>query len=132
MKIQELISFIKSLVPGVYYPNTFPLSAANECFVVKLSGGLAPDEWTGKKQPIFQILVRGEKNGHASLEEKAYLLHNALMNKRNCIIGEESVVVIRAINSVPFYIGNDENNRPIYSMNFECVVRPKVKAAFLF
>lgn len=126
MKILELITFIKSRVPGVYYPNAFPVSTAvaDDCSVVKLTGGFPPSQWTGKKQPSFQILVRGKATGQAEVEARAYAIHEALMNLREVMIGSESVVVIRAINSVPLFIGNDENNRPIYSMNFDCVVRP--------
>jgi hypothetical protein len=46
------------------------------------------------------------------------------MNLQNVMIGDESIVIMRAMNSVPLFIGNDDNNRPIYSMNFDCVVRP--------
>lgn len=126
MKILDLITFVKARVPGVYYPNAFPVSttAADECNIVKLTGGFPPSEWTGKKQPSFQIIVRGKANGQAEVESRAYAIHEALMNLREVMIGAESVVVIRAINSVPIYVGNDENNRPLYSMNFDCVVRP--------
>jgi hypothetical protein len=126
VKILELITFIKTRVNGVYFPNSFPVSttAPDICAVVKLTGGFPPDQWTGKKQPSFQILVRGKVNEQAETESRAYAVHEALMNARNVTIGNESVVIIRAMNSVPLYIGNDENNRPIYSMNFDCVVRP--------
>ncbi|MEI2356058.1 minor capsid protein [Mesobacillus zeae] len=126
MKILELISFIKTRVPGVYYPNVFPVSTtvADECSIVKLTGGFPPSQWTGKKQPSFQILVRGKANGHAECESRAYSIQESLMNLQNVTIGNESVVIIRAMNSVPIYIGNDENSRPIYSMNFDSVVRP--------
>lgn len=126
MKILELTSFIETRVPGVYYPNAFPISksAVDECSAVKLTGGFPPNQWTGKKQPSFQILVRGTAAGQAEVEARAYAIHEALMNLREVTIGNESIVVIRAINSVPIFIGNDENNRPIYSMNFDCVVRP--------
>ena len=126
MKILELIPFIKTRVDGVYYPNSFPISksAPDVCAVVKLTGGFPPSQWTGKKQPSFQILVRGKANDPAEVESRAYALHEALMNLQNVVIGEESIVIIRAMNSVPMFIGNDENNRPIYSMNFDCVVRP--------
>jgi hypothetical protein len=124
MKIPELINFIKSLVPGDYYANGFPVSSVDQCSMVKLSAGAPPDEWTGKKQPTFQVLVRGEESEQAEVENRAYAVHNALMNRRNETIGNESIVIIRAMNSVPFFIGNDENNRPLYSMNFECVIRP--------
>lgn len=126
MKILELISFIKARVPGVYYPNAFPVSTATPdvCSIVKLTGGFPPSQWTGKKQPSFQVLVRGKAGDPAEVETRAYAIHEALMNLRNVTVGDESVVIIRAMNSVPLFIGNDENNRPIYSMNFDCVVRP--------
>ena len=126
MKILELISFIKARVDGTYYPNSFPISksAPDVCATVKLTGGFPPSQWTGKKQPSFQILLRGKAGDPAEVESRAYALHEALMNLKGVMIGEESVVIIRAMNSVPLYIGNDDNNRPIYSMNFDCVVRP--------
>jgi hypothetical protein len=126
VKILELITFVKARVPGVYYPNAFPISTttADECSVVKLTGGFPPSQWTGKKQPSFQIIVRGKANGQAEVESRAYAIHESLMNLREVTVGSESVVVIRAVNSVPIYVGNDENNRPLYSMNFDCVVRP--------
>jgi hypothetical protein len=124
VKILELISFIRNRVPGVYYANSFPISSADVCTVVKLTGGFPPDQWTGKKQPSFQILVRGAAKGEVEVEDRAHAIHESLMNLREVTIGNDSVVVIRAVNSVPLYIGDDDNNRPIYSMNFDCVVRP--------
>lgn len=126
MKILELTSFVKARVNGVYYPNAFPISttAPDACAVVKLTGGFPPSQWTGKKQPSFQIVVRGKINDQAECETRAYAIHEALLNLHNVTIGTDSVVIIRAVNSVPIYVGNDENNRPIYSMNFDCVIRP--------
>lgn len=122
MRILELITFINSRVNDVYYPNSFPVSAADACVAVRLTGGFPTDQWTGKKQPSFQVLVRD--NHPAKAEDRAYAIHAALTNLREVAIGSDSVVVIRSNNSVPIHIGDDENNRPIYSMNFDCVVRP--------
>ncbi|MEK3817501.1 minor capsid protein [Bacillus sp. FSL K6-1284] len=124
MKILELISFIKSRVPGVYFPNRFPREAPDECISVKLTGGFPTSQWTGKKQPSFQILVRGGAAGEQECEDKAYELFNALTNLKEVMIGENSVVIIRATTSVPLFIGYDDNNRPQYSLNFDCVIRP--------
>jgi hypothetical protein len=68
--------------------------------------------------------VRGKAGDVAEVETRAYALHESLMNLQNVTMGNESIVIIRAMNSAPLYIGNDDNNRPIYSMNFDCVVRP--------
>jgi hypothetical protein len=122
MRILELINFVNSRVPDVYYPNRFPATATDSCVAIRLTGGFPTDQWTGKMQPSFQVLVRGEKT--ATTEERAYRIHESLTNLREVKIGEDSVVIIRSNNSVPIYLGDDENNRSIYSMNFDCVVRP--------
>lgn len=90
-----------------------------------MTGGFPVSQWTGKRQPSFQIRVRGEPNDTAETETRAYAIHGSLTNLRNVKIGNDSVVIIRAMTSEPLHIGDDENDRPIYSMNFDCVVRPK-------
>lgn len=127
MKIMELIAFIRSLVPGVYFPNSFPEStkAPDKCSAVKITGGFPTSQWTGKKQPSFQVRVRGESGANdEEVESRAYKIHNALENLRDVKISGHSVVIIRAMTSVPQKLGNDENNRPIYTMNFDTVIRP--------
>ncbi len=127
MKINELRSFIQSLVPGTYFNNSFPVNknTPDKCSVVKLTGGFPTSQWTGKKQPSFQIRVRGEAQGQAEVETRAYKIHEALTNLRDVKIGDHSIVVIRSMTPVPIHIGDDENGRPIYSMNFDTVIRPK-------
>jgi hypothetical protein len=122
MRILELINFVNSRVPDAYYPNIFPTNSPDACVRVRLTGGFPTDEWTGKKQPSFQIFVRDDHPAKA--ENRAYAIHESLTNLTNVTIGGSSVVKIRSNNSVPIYLGDDENNRPMYSMNFDCVVRP--------
>lgn len=124
MKINELIDFIEARTPDTYFANRFPLDSPDICTVVRLTSGFPPSQWTGKKQPSFQVIVRGVEGGDAAAEERAYAVHGSLTNLSNVMIGEHSVVVIRAMNSVPFFVGTDENQRPLYSMNFDCVIRP--------
>lgn len=126
MKTLELLNYIRGLAPGRYVGNSFPKAASfpDECATVSLTGGFPTDQWTGKKQPTFQIQVRDAIGRIAYAEERAYILHDLLANRREVTIGTSHVVIIRAMNSTPIYIGEDENDRPIYTMNFECVVRP--------
>jgi Bacteriophage minor capsid protein len=123
VKIMDLITFIKTKVPYTYYPNAFPATAIDECATVKLTGGF-PTRETGVRQPSFQVLIRGKQYGTATVEAKAYELYDALTNVKEVTIGTSSVVVIRAMSSVPLYIGDDSNGRPIYSLNFDTVIRP--------
>lgn len=124
MRIQDLISYIRSLVQFAYYPNTFPPTAEDECAVVTIHDGLPQNEYTGVKYPSFQILVRGKPRDFRNTEDRAYTIFEAIANKTNQQIGSESVVIIKPQGSVPFFIGLDENERPIYSMNFDTVIRP--------
>ncbi|MBX6361283.1 MAG: hypothetical protein IRZ03_14525 [Acidobacterium ailaaui] len=126
MKVLELIQFIKSRVPFTYYPNAFPADGVNtpdECAVVTLTGGFPVDE-LGKRQPSFQIRVRAKKYDDATAEAKAYEIFDSLTNLENVTIGDDSIVIIRPLNSNPMFLGTDDNGRPIYSMNFSCAVRP--------
>jgi hypothetical protein len=124
MKVMDLITFIRSQVDFSYFPNRFPIEyAPDHCAAVTVYPGKGIDEWTQKKEPSFQILVRGEKHGDAEAESKAHEIFNALQNYRDAEIGGESAVIIRPKGSSPFYIGSDDNGRPIYSMNFDAVIR---------
>lgn len=121
--IQELIAYVKSLVSYVYYPYSFPTTAADECAIISLQEGLPQDEETGISRPGFQILVRGKARDFKNAEAKAFELFQALANKKEQTIGESSVVVIRPQGSSPVFIGLDEADRPIYSLNFNMVIR---------
>ncbi|TYS60474.1 hypothetical protein FZC76_21620 [Sutcliffiella horikoshii] len=133
MRIKDLVDFIESLYSFPYFYNKFPREhAPDECAAVRLTGGFPVEQWLGKRQPSFQILVRGLKDvddpdSITKCEEKAFSIHSLLTNRRDFKIGTESVVVIRAMNSVPIYIGDDDAGRPIYSMNFDVVIRPNLK-----
>jgi Bacteriophage minor capsid protein len=120
----DLINFIKSKVNHTYYPNKLP-STTSSCASVKFTSG-SPTRDTGILEPTFQILLRGlaSSSGLIDVENKANEIHNALTNLEEQTIGSHSVVIIRPMQSIPMYIGDDENGCPIYSLNFEMVVRP--------
>ncbi|MEK5298620.1 minor capsid protein [Bacillus sp. FSL R5-0659] len=124
MRIVELINFIKARVDGDYYANKFSIDGTGAEISVKLTGGFPTSKYTGLKRPSFQILVRGESRDGAGAEDKAFELYDALTNLSEVQIGESSIVQIRCNNSAPLYLGDDESDRPIYSLNFDCVERP--------
>ena len=116
MRALELIDFIQDQVPFTYYPNRFPPTSKDICAMVAIAPGMPIDEWTGK--------VRGKEGTEAETEEKAHEIFNALANRKNVKIGDESVVIIRPEGSSPIQIGTDEQRRPVFSMNFNTVIRP--------
>ncbi|WP_353854808.1 minor capsid protein [Bacillus sp. Bos-x628] len=124
MRVGELIGFIKARVDGTYYANKFPVDSKGTVISVKLTGGFPTSKYTGLKRPSFQLLVRGEPRDGAGAEEKAFELYDALTNLTEVQVGDSSIVQMRCTNSTPLYIGDDESDRPIYSLNFDCVERP--------
>lgn len=132
MRILELIEFIRSRVSYVYFPNRFPREddpshRIDACAAVSIYPGEGADAWTGKRIPHFQVLVRGNPDGHAEVEAKANEIFDALVNARFAQIGSDQIVQITAIGSAPFYIGDDHNDRPVYSMNFRAVIQPRIQ-----
>ncbi|MCS1350321.1 minor capsid protein [Mechercharimyces sp. CAU 1602] len=127
MRTLELINFIKGRVSYVYYPNRFPENSIDDCAIVRIYSGEGTDEWIGKRVPHFQVLVRGAETDAGGTEEKAYEIFESLVNQKHVDIGSDHIVQIVAMGSAPFFIGNDENSRPIYSMNFRAIVKPKIE-----
>lgn len=125
MKAQDIISYVNSLVPYVYYPFSFPKTADDEVAVITVGAGMPTDVDTNVSYPTMQILVRGEARDFDKTEAKALEIFDALKNKVNQSIGDESVVVIKPSGSSPFFIGLDENERPIFTQNFNLVIRPQ-------
>lgn len=125
MQIQELISYIHSLVNGTYYPHSFPTTAADDVAIITIQAGAPMDTDTGVSYPAFQILVRAKPRDFQDGETRAYELWNTIKrNLKEQQIGGHSVVEIRPQGSAPLFIGMDENERPIYSLNYNMVVRP--------
>ncbi|WP_040932639.1 minor capsid protein [Paenibacillus larvae] len=124
MKIQELIAWIEQRAPGTYFPFMFPTTGPDACSVVTLQAGGAKDRDTGASFPAFQVLVRGAARDFEETEVRAYAIFTTIANRKEQRIGAESVVVIYPVGSVPFFIGIDEVQRPVFSMNFNLIIRP--------
>lgn len=119
MNVQDLIGVIGAAVPFAYYPNRFPAKGVDDCASVKFTGGAAPDKYTiGVRSPSFQILVRAKHPSTA--EAKANELFDLLNGKTHFFVGNELVASCFADQSAPVYIGDDENGRAVYSLNFTC------------
>nr|WP_238536163.1 minor capsid protein [Bacillus mycoides] len=118
----EVESYVKSLVPHTYYAYSFPTTGRDDSVVILINGGF-PTEETGVRRPSIQLLVRGTPNDKAGAEEMAYRLYDAMKFKRDFMIGETSVVEMKAMQSAPTWTGEDGAKRPIFSLNFETTIR---------
>lgn len=122
MLIQDLVNYVAANVPFTYYPNGFPAKGAEVCATVKLTGGGSPGKYIKEvRNPSFQILVRATHPRDA--EEKANEIFQFLNGKEFFNVGAAFVAYCKADQSTPVYIGKDENDRSIYSLNFTCIIK---------
>jgi hypothetical protein len=117
MRVIDLINLLKANVIYTYYPNAFPASAADDCAVVTVTGGGTPNILIGR--PSAQVLIRAKVPAMA--EAKAWEIYGFLNQKTNFTVGTVTVVYCTAEQSAPMFIGNDENNRTVYSLNFSFI-----------
>jgi hypothetical protein len=117
MKTDDLLTFISGNVPYTYYPNSFPVTAPDDCGVVRLTGGSGPTSTLLK--PSFQVLIRSAHPRTA--EAKAWEVFNFLNLKTGFDVGLTHVVFCTAQQSTPLFIGEDENGRSLYSVNFNTI-----------
>ncbi|GIQ63715.1 hypothetical protein PACILC2_22830 [Paenibacillus cisolokensis] len=121
--VAELKTYVESVVPYTYYHNEFPATAVDNAAYVRIFGGFAPDRWTNVRRPSFQVVVRG-KNGPTT-EGIALALYDAFHKRQDYVIGSQRVVASFADQSAPLYLGLDDNNRAMYSVNFTLILLDK-------
>ena len=87
------------------------------CVSVLDSPGYAPElryEWD---RPGCQIKIRGAEGGYRTAYTKAVAVKTALHGVANTTINGAIYKLIEAVHD-PMYIGKDESNRPMFSINF--------------
>lgn len=115
MRVADVANYLKSNVPYTYFANSFPVTAGDDCGKVTINGGGSPDKILSR--PSLQVIIRAKSGSFA--ESKAWEIYNHLKLKTNFKIGATSVVLCRAEQSSPLFIGTDENGRFLYSINFQ-------------
>lgn len=124
MKIQEIINYLKSLVPSTYLAYTYPKNEnLHAVVVITPLPGFPKDPELGFTYPVFQVKVRGNVGDYAGAEAKAFEIFDAIANRYHVQIGPHHVVQITMGSSQPIFIGNDENERPIFTFNFQMKVK---------
>lgn len=120
----ELVDWIKGLVPYAYFVNDFPKTSLDSSAIVRFAPSPPPSQWSNVVQPSFQVIVRGpEEDPLDTAENTAFEIIKALHNKVEFSIAGKRIVHCISEQSVPFYLGPDDNNRPLYSLNFEMTMQ---------
>lgn len=122
LSTMDIVNYVKAvdaeLPPEAfgYYPNEFPDDTTDSLAYIRLYGGFTPSEWTEKRKPSFQIVLRAKHPAVA--ETKANAIYGHFRNRREFAFGNTRVVSCRADQSAALYIGRDGDGRYLYSVNF--------------
>lgn len=98
------------------------------CVCVYESPGLAPMETMGSaafavEQPGLQVICRGAKGDYPGARNKAVTIRRLLAAITETSISGIHIMRISADGSLT-PVGEDQNGRPMVTINFSCAVRP--------
>lgn len=98
---------------GAYMPAT-----PDQVVLVVETGGLVPgqESVTGFDKPTFQVRVRGQAEQYDVARTKMQEVFDAL---NDATISD--FVYCFAVQSGPLPLGHDEKDRPLLSLNFQCM-----------
>ena len=86
-----------------------------------ISGGRDSHPSLNIDWPQVQVLVRGQRGEYSSTLAKAREVKSALLGLANLSIGGELWASVRLIGDIS-PAGVDENNRDLFSMNYELII----------
>lgn len=116
LTITDITAYLRQAVPYTYVPNEFNTGNPDNCAYVRFTGGYAPSQWTSKRRPSFQIVVRAKEPDVADATANAIFAD--LNGKTEFTLGSARIVKCAADQSSPIYLGTDANKRATYSLNF--------------
>lgn len=117
-----LIAWLGTIVPCAYFDGDFPRGAPELAAAVQFSPGFPPDLLTGITYPAFQVVVRGPPRT-SEAEEKAIELQTGILSARGTLLEGNRIIVCEPEQSAPAYIGRDESDRRLYSLNFQMTIQ---------
>ncbi|WP_018755200.1 minor capsid protein [Paenibacillus terrigena] len=116
LSITDITDYLRRSVPYTYVANEFGATDTDDCAYVRLTGGYAPSQWTSKRKPSFQIVLRAKSAKTA--DARANEIYEELNGKTEFSFGTNRIIKCMADQSSPIYLGKDANGRPLYSINF--------------
>jgi len=119
MKIKDVVIHVKDFVSFDFYANKFPRNAEDNCGFIRLEGGGDPHLYIpGFKSSGIQIVIRHKDAQEA--ERIANEVWAMFHGKTHYMIGDTKVFVSMCDQSEPIGLGEDKNERIIFSVNVSC------------
>lgn len=101
------------------------------CILINQTGGRPPYPQLLINFPSVHCVVRGSKSGYQAARTKAGDIVDALLGMNSTLVGQSvspayAGDMYRACNQIGdiAYLGQDENTRPMFSLNFSFIVLP--------
>lgn len=102
-------------------------TSPDTAITITRTGGQAPNPKWLLDFPTFQVRVRGGKHNYSAAYDKAEAIKDLLLGITSQDVDGDRWVAINMLTDITF-IGYDENDRPIFSLNFQMIVEPAVPA----
>lgn len=121
ISVTNVTAYLRAAFPALtFVANEFAATNPDDCAFVRMQPGFAPSEWTTKRIPGFQIVIRAKNPGDA--EARANAIYAELHGKSEFMIGPVRVIKCVSDQSAPIYLGKDESQRTMYSLNFNITI----------
>ncbi|PFW43797.1 minor capsid protein [Priestia megaterium] len=118
LSILEIVNLLKKGVGGSFYPLAFPSSASDAGSQITIYSSTPVVGEVGRIN--VQIITR---DVHPSLaESKANEIRSYLNDRTDFLLDDVQVVYVQSQNITPLYIGTDENERHMFSMNYNFIL----------
>lgn len=108
------------------YPTPYPLSAPDRAVAVDVYGGRKSDRTFGpslqapaNEYPLFHVFVRDSRNNGAAAASLADSIYKALDNLGPTTLSGVAYRDVVSVDGPPKFLGFDENQRPMWVLNFQ-------------
>lgn len=99
----------------------------NTTITITATGGLPANPAYLLDYPNVQVRVRGDVSSYQSAEAKAREVKDALLGVPSQDLNGDRWVSITQLTDI-VSLGFDENDRPLFSVNFACIIEPATTA----
>jgi ABC-type dipeptide/oligopeptide/nickel transport system permease subunit len=118
ISVLEITNLIKEGVGGNIYPLRFPKQSNDASSIVNVTSSSPINGGVGD---VF-VQVTTRDNHPAKAEQKANEIRSLLEKRTDFFIGKVQVVFIQSQNTIPLYLGTDENGRDLFSVNYKFIL----------
>lgn len=106
---------------GIFIGKVPPTPQA--AIAVVTTGGLPSNPKYLLDYPSVQVLIRGVANGYAAARVKAQAVKDVLLGLESQVINGDKWVHLNTLGDIQS-LGYDENNCPMFSLNFSLIIEP--------